>query len=373
MLSPSGKLVLQGLLVLQAAASDTHDCCPVKHVEGLGSLSGTYFLVSNSSGNLVDPECRDSCGYVKDEHPDPEQLFCLKFSLETNVKCQEDSPFAPQIMTDDVSVPFLSLTETEGEELLLISKEFPPPPEGEIADVCDPGGFPFSQHISDTSTNGGCNLILLDENSQANCEQLLDFCFVDPNFPNYYDNRLETGATTTTTTTITATTTTTRSHTNPPPTTTQPQLAGCPPFFDGFVSWPATDVGQTASVLCHTIQTYPTAVVFAEVISPNNLASAHRECTEVGWAPPEADYSLYAECPEATTTTATTTTSTQPQPQTSISASALPSWSLKWCPRRIQGNPNRLRFYPQCCFHPITQRPRGNLWGCLNKYTKRQN
>jgi len=176
MLSPSGKLVLQGLLVLQAAASDTHDCCPVKHVEGLGSLSGTYFLVSNSSGNLVDPECRDSCGYVKDEHPDPEQLFCLKFSLETNVKCQEDSPFAPQIMTDDVSVPFLSLTETEGEELLLISKEFPPPPEGEIADVCDPGGFPFSQHIHGTSTNGGCNFISLDENSQTNCEQLKEFC-----------------------------------------------------------------------------------------------------------------------------------------------------------------------------------------------------
>ena len=70
--------------------------------------------------------------------------------------------------------------------------------------------------------------------------------------------------------------------------------------------------------------------------------------------------------------------------------SALPSWSLKWCPRRIQGNPNRylctltfcnscverffyrLRRFPQCCFHPITRRPRGNLWVCLNKYYRRQ-
>ena len=34
MLSPSGKLVLQGLLVLQVAATDILDCCPVKHVEG---------------------------------------------------------------------------------------------------------------------------------------------------------------------------------------------------------------------------------------------------------------------------------------------------------------------------------------------------
>ena len=64
----------------------------------------------------------------------------MKFSLETNVKCQEDSPFAPQIMTD--YFPLLSLNQTEVEELLFISKEFPPPPEGEIADVCDPGGFP---------------------------------------------------------------------------------------------------------------------------------------------------------------------------------------------------------------------------------------
>ena len=47
---------------------------------------------------------RDSCGYVKDDHPDPEQLFCFKFdqTLETDVKCQEDSPFAPQ-RTDDIS------------------------------------------------------------------------------------------------------------------------------------------------------------------------------------------------------------------------------------------------------------------------------
>jgi len=65
MLSPSGKLVLQGLLVLQVAVSDIPDCCPVKHVEGLGSLSGTYILVSNSSGNLFDADCRDSCGYLK--------------------------------------------------------------------------------------------------------------------------------------------------------------------------------------------------------------------------------------------------------------------------------------------------------------------
>ena len=53
------------------------------------------------------------------------------------------------------SVPFLSLNQTEGEELLLISKEFPPPPEGEIVDVCDGnplkvGNF-YSASISLTS------------------------------------------------------------------------------------------------------------------------------------------------------------------------------------------------------------------------------
>ena len=30
----------------------------------------------------------------------------------------------------------------------------------------------------------------------------------------------------------------------------------------------------------------------------------------------------------------------------------------------------RLRRFPQCCFHPVTQRPRGNLWGCLRKYKR---
>ena len=78
------------------------------------------------------------------------------------MKCQEDSPFAPKIVTDDVSgnhtypgvifdnfaqfsVPLLSLNQTEGEELLRISKEFPPPPEGDIADVCvSDSGFAVS-------------------------------------------------------------------------------------------------------------------------------------------------------------------------------------------------------------------------------------
>ena len=79
------------------------------------------------------------------------------------MKCQEDSPFAPLIMTDDLSgnhtyqgffvannfaqfsVPLLSLTQTEADELLRISKEFPPPPEGDIADVCvSDSGFAVS-------------------------------------------------------------------------------------------------------------------------------------------------------------------------------------------------------------------------------------
>jgi len=286
MLSPSGKLVLQGLLVLQAAASDTHDCCPVKHVEGLGSLSGTYFLVSNSSGNLVDPECRDSCGYVKDEHPDPEQLFCLKFSLETNVKCQEDSPFAPQIMTDDVSVPFLSLTETEGEELLLISKEFPPPPEGEIVDVCEDNQALHVNISSSTIGNFGCNYISLDENSQTNCEELKENCIWGTPLAGSRAGATQKG------TTITA---------------------------NGTES-------ATETVAPHTTQT----------LSTGNEPT--KEPTE------EPGITLPAIIP------------------------ALPSWSLKWCPGRIGSNPNRLYSFPQCCFHPITQTPKGNLWGCLNEY-----
>ena len=77
------------------------------------------------------------------------------------MKCQEDSPFAPKIVTDDVSgnhtyrgvifdnfaqfsVPLLSLNQTEGEELLRISKEFPPPPEGDIVDICVHGAIAVS-------------------------------------------------------------------------------------------------------------------------------------------------------------------------------------------------------------------------------------
>ena len=42
------------------------------------------------------------------------------------------------------SVPLLSLTQAEGEELLRISKDFPPPPEGDIVDVCVQGGIAVS-------------------------------------------------------------------------------------------------------------------------------------------------------------------------------------------------------------------------------------
>jgi len=44
------------------------------------------------------------------------------------------------------------------------------------------------------------------------------------------------------------------------------------------------------------------------------------------------------------------------------------SWELSWCPGKIAGNPDRLYRWPQCCYHPETQNPSGDLEGCLFKY-----
>merc|ERR1719328_866754 len=51
--------------------------------------------------------------------------------------------------------------------------------------------------------------------------------------------------------------------------------------------------------------------------------------------------------------------------------STLASSSLNWCPRKIGSNPNRLYKWPKCCYHPITQTPKGGLWQCLIKYTSK--
>ena len=51
--------------------------------------------------------------------------------------------------------------------------------------------------------------------------------------------------------------------------------------------------------------------------------------------------------------------------------STLASWSLNWCARRIGQNPDNLYIWPQCCYHPLTQTPSGDLWGCLLKYTSK--
>jgi len=50
---------------------------------------------------------------------------------------------------------------------------------------------------------------------------------------------------------------------------------------------------------------------------------------------------------------------------------ALASCNLKWCPGRIGQNQNLLYRWPQCCYHPETQTPSGDLWGCLLEYTSR--
>ena len=39
-----------------------------------------------------------------------------------------------------LSASVLSMNETEGEELLRLSKTFPPPPEGEVLNICGGGG-----------------------------------------------------------------------------------------------------------------------------------------------------------------------------------------------------------------------------------------
>ena len=45
---------------------------------------------------------RDTCNYVKDDHSDPEKLFCFMFdeNLRTDVTCQRDSEFAPLLTSD---------------------------------------------------------------------------------------------------------------------------------------------------------------------------------------------------------------------------------------------------------------------------------
>ena len=48
------------------------------------------------------------------------------------------------------------------------------------------------------------------------------------------------------------------------------------------------------------------------------------------------------------------------------------SWELNWCPGEIAGNPDRLYRWPQCCYHPETQNPSGDLEGCLFKYASKQ-
>ena len=47
------------------------------------------------------------------------------------------------------------------------------------------------------------------------------------------------------------------------------------------------------------------------------------------------------------------------------------SWELSWCPGKIAGNPDRLYRWPQCCYHPETQNPSGDLEGCLFKYASK--
>ena len=53
----------------------------------------------------------------------------------------------------------LSLNKTEGEELIRISQAFPPPPEGEVVDICDgdcgTGTFQeTSEHVNNTHLHG---------------------------------------------------------------------------------------------------------------------------------------------------------------------------------------------------------------------------
>merc|ERR1712007_317891 len=167
------QVLLQGLLVALQASAVLGDCCPVKHVQGLGPLSGTYILVPTSPDTQFPPECsRDSCNYVKDEHPDPEKLFCFKFdrSVTSDVKCQQDSDFAPQFLTEgQLKVSVLSLNASEGEELLRISQEFPPP-EDEVLNFCNAdcthSGLVNSEGINMTLSYGSsCHAVLLEEDS----------------------------------------------------------------------------------------------------------------------------------------------------------------------------------------------------------------
>ena len=115
---------------------------------------------------------------------------------------------------------------------------------------------------------GGCNLILLDENSQTNCEEVWNIC---------------------------------KYRTTPAPTETG-----------------TTQKGTT--IAAHETES-ATETETPHVIHTGTLSTG----TE--------------------STTSSVAPSLEPEQESPVepgpTPSALPSWSLKWCPRRIQGNPNR--------------------------------
>jgi len=305
MLGLIGQVLL--LVVVHLTNADALDhCCPVKEVQGLGPLSGTYILVPTSPGTVFPPECnRDSCTYVKDDHLDPEKLFCFMFdrSVTSDVKCQENSVFVPQTLAGEVEASVLSLNKTEGEELLRISQAFPPPPEGEVVDFCDGSSLAFSEHVNLTHSYGGqCHTVQLDENTSASCLEQWSMCSRNEGGPQEAAKQAFS--------------------------TEDP---GCKECIDANLSFDTESLCSTCIGICP-----PSHPLLCWLCNPH-----------------------LNNCPGTTTPT---TANTQ--------LSYLPSWSLKWCPRRIGNNPNRLRRFPQCCFHPITQRPKGKLWGCLRKYKR---
>jgi len=272
-----GQIVLQQLFVFQVMFAATNmpgsypvafnksSCCQELEVQDEGSSSGTYILVPTCNGPHIHPECRETCHYVKDSNPDPEELFCfvLRKTLTPSLLPSPNAAKSPPTCQKNVTNPYnsteteevivLSLNETEQTVFLNIFQQFPSPPGEESVtfysrNCTDEIQKPIDSIVSLDST---CVVILLDENSSPSCEEQWKNCTRMPQNGNM---------------------------------TTQP-------------------------------------------------------------AKPLRGFSTLA-------------------------FSALASWSLKWCPGRIGQNPNRLCKWPQCCFHPITQRPKGGLWQCLIKYTK---
>merc|ERR1712012_1007754 len=271
-------------------AQSFDDCCPEKEVQGLGPLSGTYILVPTHPDTNFPPQCsRDTCNYVKDDHSEPEALFCFMFdqNLRTDVKCQQDSEFPPLPTSDhDLGeAPVLSLNETEGDELLRLSQAFPPPPEGEVLNICSPDYLVGSEQIN-TALNEGhsCHSVLLEDDIYDiySCHEQWNQC-EDRN-----------------------------------------RLASIHQYINISISTTTKDITNTS---------FETTT--PDFTTPTNPA------TSTGFA-------------------------TATYPATSTGFATFPSWRLNWCPRRIGRNPNRLRRFPQCCFHPRTQRPRGDLWGCIS-------